>query len=167
MFASVDHLHSRIGERFNSCKLRSTVCERSKQIRVVIGDDALEDGGGAFEAHACVDAGPGKRCQIHAVIAGPCGGQAIELHEDEVPDFDVAAAITGKFAFGVALLGRGGAHVIMDFAAWAARAGVAHGPEVLFRAWNWNDALCGNALLKPQLSRILVDTQNAEDARKL
>ena len=35
--------------------------QRDKQIGVVVGDDALEDGGSAFQAHACVYAGFGKR----------------------------------------------------------------------------------------------------------
>ena len=30
----------------------------------------------------------------------------VELHEHEIPDFDVSPAIAGKFAVGVALVGR-------------------------------------------------------------
>src|SRR6266576_680568 len=35
--------------------------QRHEQLRIVIGDDALEDGGDALEAHAGVDAGLGER----------------------------------------------------------------------------------------------------------
>ena len=34
--------------------------ERDEEIGVVVGDDALEDGGGALEAHAGVDGGLGE-----------------------------------------------------------------------------------------------------------
>ncbi len=42
-------------------------------------------------------------------------GVAIELHEDQIPDFDVAAAIAGELAIGVALIGGGRAHVVVRF----------------------------------------------------
>ena len=53
------------------------------------------------------------------------------LHEDEVPDFDVAAAFTGKLAIDVAFFRGYSAHVVENFAARAAGAGIAHGPEII------------------------------------
>jgi hypothetical protein len=85
---------------------------------------------------------------------------AIELHEDEVPDFDVAAAIAAEFAIGVALVGSGRAHVVVNFAARAARAGIAHGPEIFLQAGNRNHALARRANIDPKLQRLFVRAQN-------
>ena len=84
--------------------------------------------------------------------------KAVELHEDEIPDFDVAAAIAGEFAIGVALFGSGGAHVVMDFAARSAGAGIAHGPEVFLQPRNGENAVSGNILRQPKTFRFFVHT---------
>ena len=99
--------------------------QRSKQICVEVADFVFEDGGHAFEAHAGVDGRLRQGIELAASVA-------VELHEDEVPDFDIASAVAGKSAIGVALIGRRRAHVVENLAARAARAGVAHGPEILF-----------------------------------
>ncbi len=78
---------------------------------------------------------------------------AIELHEDEIPDFHVAAALAAELAIGVALVGRGGAHVVENFAARAARAGIAHGPEIFFQPGNGNDAIFRSAGFFPERGR--------------
>ena len=39
-----------------AAELGSALREWDKKIRVVVGDDALKDGGDALEAHACVHA---------------------------------------------------------------------------------------------------------------
>ena len=75
---------------------------------------------------------------------------AIELHEDQIPDFDVAAAFAAERAVGVALLGGRRAHVVVNFAARAAGAGVAHGPEVFLQAGNRDHALARRADVRPQ-----------------
>jgi hypothetical protein len=81
------------------------------------------------------------------------------LHEDEVPDFDVAAAIAGKFAIGVAFLGGLRAHVVENLAAGAAGAGVAHGPEIVFQAGDGDDPLGGDVFLSPDIAGFFVDAQ--------
>ena len=78
------------------------------------------------------------------------GGVAIELHEDQIPDFDVTAALAGELAIGVALVGRSDTHVIENFAAGAAGAGIAHGPEIIFQAGNFEDAVFGRSELEPE-----------------
>src|SRR5262245_28553262 len=107
-------------------KFRGALQQRNKEIGVVVGDDALQDGGGAFKAHAGVHAGLGQRGQDAA-------GVAVELHKNKVPDFDVAAAVARKFAMGVALFGSSRAHVVVNFAAWSAGTGITHGPKVVFQ----------------------------------
>src|SRR5258708_2552783 len=89
-------------------------------------------------------------------LAGP---KAVELHEDEIPDFNVAAAVAGEFAIGVAEIGGFGAHVVMNLAAWAAWAGVAHGPEVFFQTWNRNDAFRRDVLLQPEFFGFFIHAQ--------
>ena len=118
-----------------------------------IADFALQDGGKAFEARAGVDRRFWQR-------RDGSRGITVELHEDEVPDFDVAAAIAAEFAVGVALIGRGGAHVVVNFAAWAAGAGVAHGPEILFEAGDGNYAIARRPDLHPQVEGFFVDAEN-------
>ena len=57
---------------------------------------ALEDGGDAFEAHAGIDAeGRGRG------VPG-AGGVFVELHEDEVPDFDEPVPVLIRAAGGAA-----------------------------------------------------------------
>ena len=54
--------------------------QRFKEVGVVVGVDALQDAGDAFEPHACVDVLGGEWFEG--------SGLAIELDEDEVPDLD-------------------------------------------------------------------------------
>jgi hypothetical protein len=57
---------------------------------------------------------------------------AVVLHEDQVPDFDeTAAGVAGKDFVLMARLGRAGTHVVVNFGARAAGAGVAHLPEIV------------------------------------
>ena len=109
-------------------------------------------GGQAFETRTGVDGRLGQR-------GDSAGSVAIELHENQVPDFDVAAAIAGKLAVGVSFVRCDGSHVVMNFAARAAGAGVAHGPEIFFQARDGNDALGGNVLAQPQFLRFFVNAQ--------
>src|SRR5690606_20874505 len=81
-----------------------------------------QHGADALQAHTGVHARRRQRMQ-HAV------GGAIELHEHVVPDLDVAVAIFFRAA------GRAAPDVLAmveeDLGAGAARAGIAHGPEVV------------------------------------
>jgi hypothetical protein len=80
------------------------------------------------------------------------------LHENEVPDFNIAATITGKVTVCVTLLGCFRAHVVVDFAAWPARAGVAHGPKIVFHS-EAKDAFGWHPLTKPEFLRLFVRRQ--------
>ena len=95
--------------------------------------------------------GRGKR-RHHAV------GRAIELHEDQVPDFDEAlAGIVGKLA------GAGfGSEVVINFRARAARAGLAHLPEVVGFV-QAEDARLGHARhFLPELLGVVIFAKDAD-----
>src|SRR5262249_5361864 len=96
--------------------------QRLERIRVVIVVHALQHRRDTLQPHAGVDARPGER---HALAAF----DLIELHEDEVPDFDEAVAI---------LLRRSGraapdmvAMVVKDLRAGTAWPRIAHRPEII------------------------------------
>jgi len=59
----------------------------------------------------------------------------------------------------VAFFGCSGAHVVENLAAWAARAGVAHGPEIVFKAGNFKDAIGRNVLREPEIFRFVIGTK--------
>ena len=129
----------------NAAEFCSALHQRNKKIGVVIGDDALQHGGDAFEAHASVH----TRLRQGSERAA---GIAVELHEHEVPDFDVSPAIARKFAVGVAFLRRSRPHVIENLAARSARAGVSHGPEVVFESCDGMDAFLWHLFGQPTLT---------------
>ncbi len=96
--------------------------QRHEQVDLVVAVHVLQHRRQPLQAHAGVDAGLGQL--VHHAVFG-----AVELHEDVVPDLDVAVAV---------LFGRArraardlGAVVVEDLGARAARAGVAHHPEVV------------------------------------
>ena len=96
--------------------------EVPKKIDVVVAVDVLQDGRQTFEPHAGVDARFGQRRQRALVVA-------IELHEHQVPDLDVAIAVSIGRTGGAARDFR--AVVIEDFAARATRTRVGHLPEIV------------------------------------
>jgi len=97
-----------------------------EQIDVEIGMHALDHGGDTLQAHAGVDARPGQR---HALA----GFDLVVLHEDEVPDFKEPVAVAGADT-AIRAAGHGLAPVVHDFRTGAARAGIAHGPEIVLLA---------------------------------
>ena len=93
-----------------------------EQVDLVVRVHALKHGGDAFEAHPRIDAGLGQR-RHHALVV------AVELHEDEVPDLDVAVAVGLARPRGAAR--DPGPVVIEDLAARAAGPGIRHLPEIV------------------------------------
>ena len=113
--------------------------EGAEDVGLVVGDfgvleigeafRALDHRGDALEAHAGVDVLGGE-------IDEGAVGVGVELDEDEVPDFDAArVALVDEVAAGDLArdveVARAGREVDVEFAARAARAGVAHHPEVV------------------------------------
>ncbi len=101
--------------------------DRGEEVRVVRGQLALNHRGDAFEAHAGVDARRGQLLERAVRLA-------VELHEDVVPDLDVAVAAALDAAAHRLRAGNVVAAEIVDFRARAARPGVAHLPEVVGEA---------------------------------
>ena len=62
------------------------------EIGFVVGKMALEHSGKAFETHAGIDGRLGQRREFAI-------GRAIELHENEIPNFDKAAAAIERKLF--------------------------------------------------------------------
>ncbi len=98
--------------------------ESAKQVDVVVVVHALQHGGDALEPHAGVDRRPR---QVDPLAAG----QGLKLHEHKIPDLDEAVAVSVRRAGRPA--GDMGAVIVEDLRARAARAGVAHRPEIV--AW--------------------------------
>src|SRR5208282_5045437 len=108
--------------------------------------------GHAIKAHAGIDGSLRQRSERSICVA-------VELHENEIPDFDVAATVARKFAILVTLIGGSVAHVVVNLAARAAGAGVTHGPEILFEAGNRDDAIFGRADFRPDATSFAVGVQ--------
>ncbi len=114
-----------IGSVFDSAEFAGAVDDGADEIGVVVRDFALQDRGDALESHAGIDGRTRQR--RHGA-----GRIAIELHEDEIPDFgEAAAAIEGEFFVLAAGLGGFGSEIVEDLGAGAAGTGVAHLPEVV------------------------------------
>ena len=114
--------------------------ERAERVDMKIRFDALHDRGHALQAHAGIDVFAGERAEIFRRVA-----DAVELREDEVPDFDFAAAGRMK----------------KDFAARAADsvgafAGGAGGPEVIVFAHPLNAVGLNFDLVAPDVKGLVV-----------
>ena len=94
----------------------------AEQVDFVVGMHALQHGSNAFQAHAGIDTGTRQARHV-------AGGIALELHEHQVPDFDVAVAVFFGRSRGAAP--DVGTVVEEDFRARAAGTGVGHLPEVV------------------------------------
>ena len=97
-----------------------------EQVDFVVAVNMLHDGGHALQAHAGIDGRLGQRIHIALFVA-------VELHEYAVPNFDPAVAVFFRAARNAAP--DFFAVVVENFGARAARAGVAHLPEVVGRVF--------------------------------
>src|SRR5919109_1088334 len=126
---------------------RDPVHDRLVAVRLVDGDDALQDGRGALEAHARVDVLL-RQGRDRAV-----GGELV-LPEDEVPELEVALAAVARAALG-APAADAFAAVVEKLGVGAARPGPADRPEVV-GAPEADDPLGRHADLLPEAHRGLV-----------
>ena len=105
-----------------------------EQVDFVVAVNMLHDGGHALQAHAGINGRLGQRIHIALFVA-------VELHEYAVPNFNPAVAVFFRAARNAAP--DFFAVVVENFGARAARAGIAHLPEVVgrvFRAFVVADA---------------------------
>ena len=122
-------------------ELRCPVNQRRKQIRLVAGDYPLQHRRNPLQPHARINRRLGQGIQLPAHIA-------VELHEHQIPDLDIAPAIAAKRAIRVPLIRSNRAHVIVNLAARAAGPGVAHLPEIVLQP-HFKDAILRHALPNP------------------
>src|SRR5690606_32352284 len=115
--------------------------------------DTLEDGGHALQAHAGVDVLAGQLPEDRVVLLAAALAP-LELHEHEVPHFEVAVLV----GYGAAFSAVFGAAVEVDLRAGSARSGHTHRPEVVGFAAPL-DALLGQSYLLPPDGRGFVVVQ--------
>ena len=129
--------------------LGDPVHDQPKAVGVEDRVDALDEHRAALEAHPGVDVLLRERRQ-RAV-----GGE-VELHEDEVPELDVAVAtLAVRAAVGLAAAVLRAA-VVVELRARAARAGLPGGPPEVVRARERHDALPRDSHPLPRRDRDLV-----------
>src|SRR5215472_11748806 len=119
-----------------------------EEIGLEDADLVLQHCSHAFETHARIDRLLRQRIQLAARIP-------VELHEDKIPNLDVAAAIAGKLAIRVARFGGRRAHVVVHFAVGTAWACVAHGPEVIVHSQRENST-AGKSLSYPPFFSLVI-----------
>ena len=127
--AEPDVVGMRTGGVCTSGQFRGEVDDRLAQVGLVHVVDALQDAGHALDAHAGVDVLLGQRAQdLVVVLAAP--GTADVLHEDEIPDLDVAVLVGLRPALDAVL----GSAVVEDLRARPAGTRDAHRPVVVLHA---------------------------------
>ena len=134
-------------------RLRRGLDQLHEQVDVVVRVHALHDGGHALEAHAGVHRWLGERG--HRAV-----GRALELHEDEIPDLDVAVAVLVPRAGRPARDPR--AMVVEDLGTRAAGAGVAHRPEVRLFVHAREALRVDLDLLEPKIGRLVIVPEDGD-----
>src|ERR1035437_7004663 len=124
-------------------QLSCALDQRREQIRIVVRDLILLHRSNPFQPHPRINRRLRQRIQLPA-------GIPVELHEHQVPEFNVAPAIAAKRAVCMTLVAGRHAHVVVNLAAGTAGTGVAHLPEIIFRA-ELVDAIFRHTLAKPQV----------------
>ncbi|MGA2134382.1 MAG: hypothetical protein ABSH50_18985 [Bryobacteraceae bacterium] len=149
-------IHARVGAVGYAEHIGRAGDDRKNQVRIVNRQLALQHSRGAVQSHAGVDGGPRQRRKHAARIA-------VELHEDQVPDFDVTvvAGVGKDLVFAARRVGFR-PHVVEDLGTRAAGAGIAHLPEIVLFV-EAEDAIFGDAGdLLPEMLGLVVLTKNGD-----
>ncbi len=101
--------------------------DRSKQVRVVVARDTLDDARDPLQPKPGVDAGRRQRRQAAVRVE-------LELHEHEVPDLEPARAVLGVVRDAFRTLGQVGTAIEVDLGARSTGPDVGHPPPVLLVA---------------------------------
>ncbi len=119
-----DHAQGIVGEVGAAGFTRGGLDQALEQIDFIIGMHVLQHRSDPLQAHAGIDARLRQRMQRAVLVL-------VELHEHQIPDFDVAITV---------LLGASGRAapdfrtvVVEDLRAWTARAGLGHLPKIVRR----------------------------------
>ena len=126
-----------------AAKLRDSVQQRHKDVRLVIAVFLLHHGGQALKSRAGIHAGPGQFFQRAVRLA-------VELGEDQIPELHAALVVEGR-RFRQSEISR---QVDMDLGAGSAGTRVPHFPEVVLLAQT-DDLFRGHMLL-PDLEGFVV-----------
>src|SRR5437588_11236680 len=129
-------------------QLRRSIDQRDEKVRLVIGNFSLQYRRQPFQPRSRINRRLGQRIELARRVP-------IELHEHQVPNFDVPTAIAAESAVGVSLVRRDRAHVIVNLAAWPAGTGVANLPEVILGT-ELEIPLLPDTLPEPQVVGLLV-----------
>ncbi len=127
-------------------EFRDLVPHGGEKIGIVVGRHLLENGGDPFEPHSGIDARLGQRHQ-RAVI------EPVELHENEVPKFEIPVAVTSGPAVGASASHRRPL-VDQDFRTRTAWPGITHRPEIVL-CGEGEDAVLGK-IARPVLAGLFV-----------
>ena len=113
-----------VAGRFLAVHIFFRIDQCAEQVDVIVVVLALQDCGNPLEAHAGIDRGLGQAGALAAFVL-------LELHEHEVPDLDEAVTVL----IGAARRAAGDLVAVVeeDFRTGAARAGIAHRPEIVAR----------------------------------
>src|SRR5690242_15509906 len=114
---------------------------------------ALHDSSDAFQPHTRIHRGLGKRSELAV-------RRTLELHEDEIPDFDVAITIFIRRAGGAAWDMR--TVIVENLAARAARTGISHGPEVRLLSHARKSVGRDADLLQPNVGGLIVVPEHGD-----
>ncbi len=125
----------------------------AEQIDLVVVVGALQHRSDALQPHAGVDRGPRQRDAL-------AGRHLLELHEHQVPDLDEAVAV----GLGRARWPAGNARTVIveDLRAWAARAEVAHLPEIVGPGDAHDPALGQSRNLAPEVECLVVVDEDGD-----
>ena len=130
--------------------------EIAHEIDIVIRQDTLQNRRDTFESHAGVDMLSGKFRQPSVFVA-------VILDEDQIPQFNITAAIAVDLADMAKLplhVAGFGATVQVNLATWPARTRFAHLPEIVFLPKAPNAFERQSADLEPQLRRFVIVAKN-------
>ena len=119
--------------------------------------DALQQRGHPLHAHAGVDVARRQVADDVEVHLGPDRAELV-LHEDQVPDLEVAVLVRLRPALAAVL----GAAVVVDLRARAAGAGHAHVPVVVGQAAALDPVLGHADHVVPELGRLVVVVQDRD-----
>ena len=142
-----DHLQRVVAWILGAGQFRRTLDQVFEQVDFVIVGRALHDRGHALKTHAGIDRRFGQR--RHLAIGG-----AVELHEHEVPDLDIAIALfVGRAGWTTAYIR---AVIIKNFTAGPAGPGVAHRPEIFLHPETGKARRVHTDVVEPDVGRLVV-----------
>src|SRR5439155_20082408 len=85
-----------------------------------------------------------------------------ELHEHEVPNLHITAAIARKRAVRMAKFDRSRTEVVMNLRAWSARSRIAHLPKIVFLIQTQDPIASDAGTGNPELCRVVIFAENRD-----